>query len=971
MKGAEAKATNKYSLNFKNKKLEEEYKKYMLNKVIFTNLYFTSFCFVFSILILIWVICLYFNVNDNLEKENLTVETINISQIQYLMKITRVYYEKYVLKYNISNENKYLYNGEDFSFLIRRYVYTREGFPMSIILSIIYLVILILLFKIKNQKLQNFLFSLNFLLTGFSFHILSGILRSFFYFSSDSILFIISLQLFIRFIVILISKIKWTHILIASLLSLTLEWIILINLHFKIPTSLIFYLGVNDLIHLFSIIIAYYSEYTFKINFFLLNRLKSEREYLINFFYKMDEGFFSYANNKIILMNNSMENIINIHQNQSKFNSSDLTANSAFLNLNSSENENDLIFSQEVNLNIKSNTTILIEQILKNLTEINVELNPEIYNYLYKDEKLELDKFYKLVHKMNNNGIDFNNFFVLGTINYDNLIINGIVNESYFYKFQVSFRLSDSEEDKYPYLEMLFTDISKITRDEREKTIDECRTIYLSKVAHEFKNPLSSLIELNENIIETKEKELIDSYAEHSKLICKTIYMFLNDFLLFANLKSICDPCIDINIIDCPNCNKHKLCKKCKNCNTCENSKKCLFDYSESIKNCIGMFMDMAKFENKNFKLIHIEDSDINMTRNCHRLTNRVFIDSEIFNSIIFNILYYSYKNTTVGEIKITSDQIQENNVVITLIETGPEIDSWFLKKVNNQRIQSLFEQNSDHTEKNEYASFNHFNKYLGLYIAKTLAVKIGSGLKIESTINGNRYSLVLPLAGIQGMIRQVNKNYHRFSTLHTRYKFSGNSLNTYCSKNESEADTVLLDKSFNFKIGYSYTGIIKTYNLNNLRDSSNESNLSVYERDISNEYEKCVKILIVDDEKLVRNTLKRYVSKLNSQTRIKYEVDEAENAFEALSLIYSNIIGRKFYNLLVIDECMPYIKGSSLIKFIIQLLHENKYQKLVIVSHTAFDAPELRNLIKESGADIIWDKPVSYETFKNFLSNL
>ena len=64
------------------------------------------------------------------------------------------------------------------------------------------------------------------------------------------------------------------------------------------------------------------------------------------------------------------------------------------------------------------------------------------------------------------------------------------------------------------------------------------------------------------------------------------------------------------------------------------------------------------------------------------------------------------------------------------------------------------------------------------------------------------------------------------------------------------------------------------------------------------------MKILIVDDEKLIREVIKEYCENEN------YEVDEASNGEEALNLIQNNS-----YDLLILDIMMPKLDGFSLCK--------------------------------------------------------
>ncbi len=158
-------------------------------------------------------------------------------------------------------------------------------------------------------------------------------------------------------------------------------------------------------------------------------------------------------------------------------------------------------------------------------------------------------------------------------------------------------------------------------------------------------------------------------------------------------------------------------------------------------------------------------------------------------------------------------------------------------------------------------------------------------------------------------------------------------------------------------------SSILKNYNF---RDSSNYTNNSSFDDNSTESNKK--RILVIDDETLVRKTFLRFVNKLNEQSNSSIEILEAENALVALNLIYENFIYKRNFDVIIIDECMPFMKGSTLMKLIYQLSSEGCFPKPLIISHTAFDTTELKTFLKNSGADIIWNKPVSYKHFKNCL---
>ena len=161
------------------------------------------------------------------------------------------------------------------------------------------------------------------------------------------------------------------------------------------------------------------------------------------------------------------------------------------------------------------------------------------------------------------------------------------------------------------------------------------------------------------------------------------------------------------------------------------------------------------------------------------------------------------------------------------------------------------------------------------------------------------------------------------------------------------------------------------------MKDESSISNSEFSQSDISlkitmNPTKPLAKrILLIDDEKLVRCTFKRYFQRLENDLGRHYEVTEAENALTGLNTVYENYLLKNVFDILIIDECMPFMKGSSLIKLLTTLHLEGNFNKMMVISHTSFDSTELKHSILNSGADFIWNKPIQYEEFKNFFIKL
>ena len=132
-------------------------------------------------------------------------------------------------------------------------------------------------------------------------------------------------------------------------------------------------------------------------------------------------------------------------------------------------------------------------------------------------------------------------------------------------------------------------------------------------------------------------------------------------------------------------------------------------------------------------------------------------------------------------------------------------------------------------------------------------------------------------------------------------------------------------------------------------------------------------RILLIDDEPLIRKTLKKHLTNIykNSVNETNLVCEEASNCFEAIDILYKNFINNVKFDIIIIDEFMPFMKGSSFIKLFKQLQHESNFYEIKIISYTAFDSEEKKKLIFSSGADQIINKPISYNDFKKVILSL
>jgi len=116
------------------------------------------------------------------------------------------------------------------------------------------------------------------------------------------------------------------------------------------------------------------------------------------------------------------------------------------------------------------------------------------------------------------------------------------------------------------------------------------------------------------------------------------------------------------------------------------------------------------------------------------------------------------------------------------------------------------------------------------------------------------------------------------------------------------------------------------------------------------------MRILLVDDDKLIRNSLSLYFNSYGDTTLMS--MGSAEEALADLQ-IHS-------YDILVVDYKLPGLSGLELLKRI-----QKSHQKLIKIFITAFGSEEIFKQARDLGASDTIEKPLSIEKLENSIAGL
>ncbi len=187
--------------------------------------------------------------------------------------------------------------------------------------------------------------------------------------------------------------------------------------------------------------------------------------------------------------------------------------------------------------------------------------------------------------------------------------------------------------------------------------------------------------------------------------------------------------------------------------------------------------------------------------------------------------------------------------------------------------------------------------------------------------------------------------------------KFKMNNLNLDYNPKSNKKNIVKMNHS-NRSFNQSFSRLSRKFShISSLKESSFRSNDDLF------------RVLLCDDESLIRKTLHRFFNSFSCENpSLLFEVEHSDNGFECLDRIYKSYCNKKHFDLLIIDETMPFFRGSQIINLMKTMISEGNFRELIIISFTSYSSNEKMEYILSQGADFVVNKPLQYEEFKSFL---
>jgi signal transduction histidine kinase len=574
------------------------------------------------------------------------------------------------------------------------------------------------------------------------------------------------------------------------------------------PLRLHYEYAIHGAVMIMQFVIIYLYVYEKKKAFYYNTKLKKQNTWYDSIVQNMDSGFIKVKSERIIFMNESLYTKVKMFQ--------------------------DL---DQIDLGLLRQPELEAIPLKPSKTTSSLILNTLFKDIILNDKQYNTDDQWvncKNISKALNSG---NHFDLIGTLKL-NINTDTVIYYEVFGRFHII-----GNEEVYGFLFKDIT-ISKINAELKYKTL------FLSKVAHEFKNPLLSIHEfvnqirdiLLPNINKIKFEELlqnIESISDYLIILIKDMDFYshlTNERLMELNKDEVN---IDDIITYCKNISEALINKSHKKIN-----------FKTEIKN------SLAKFYTDEIKL----------------------------KQILINLLSNAVKFTTVGSILLKISSVN-NYIEFQVQDTG--------RGINNQQKAKLFYPFFDDviTSKNPTG----IGLGLGLYIVKNLLSLLGSEILYDSEEGkGSLFKFKLPLGTIESSYILSTKQ-----SIDNAIKPKDEISN--CSANTKTIDYNPFYIYNNYDNGKLTTTNAFDYYMS--KDSSSDDTLNS-----NNDYNY---IIVVDDEEITRKSTVRFINKYFTElTNLK--ILEASDGFECLCLYYKTKKKGIELSCIISDETMNYLNGSD-----------------------------------------------------------
>jgi signal transduction histidine kinase len=705
----------------------------------------------------------------------------------------------------------------------------------------------------------------------------------------DSVTILFLLQIITRTILSMVVHRRFINSFYKILLNFLFKVALLTSIH--IIWAIIYYLILDFFISMMNLTLVYFYEYLTRKLFYSIFLEQKEKDDFFETIQYLNISYYKLKNSKI----HKEINMKRILSNFFKYETDDIKSSEIFFN---------------------------------HLIELD-KIPPCLRDYIKKsilNKSFSLEQFLS-IFKRNEGSIEFfQKFNPVGVFYYKDKETNEKTYLKFYLKINSDKDLKNDILVNEANFEFLFYDISQLYL----KTQNYKNSLLLAKLIHDLKSPLFLLNKMIKHfesklfsVLEfKKEKELLE-YSKNIHSVTNYIFEMIEGVNCFTKNQEQEERANTIN--------KEFQALKIK----------------KLIEECCHYSQIYLKY-NTNKKQLKVS-SLISESVPKWIKSNEVVI-----RQVIRNLLSNALKFTHVGEIKVEcklkQNLISQNMLEISVSDTGQGIKDSDIEKLGSPYLFST-----------KSLKDTEFGSGLGMSIIIDSLKELNSQLKINSKLNeGTTFSFDFPIEYLEQFEQEfphINNDESHSESVNSFYSDKNDEMNFSSIIKVNSDDLKYMDTCPDIptetiemnKIKSSphktLTGLIKkSSNFINIVNITACNNLSYFDKSanysdsipalaLNSYHEKNLKVLLIEDDLTYSEIFSNNIVKISKKMKIKITCDVAYDTIEGLGLIYKSIIERqKYYDVIFIDENMPFLLGTEFVKLYKDILLKNNFYEIKFV---------------------------------------
>lgn len=407
------------------------------------------------------------------------------------------------------------------------------------------------------------------------------------------------------------------------------------------------------------------------------------------------------------------------------------------------------------------------------------------------------------------------------------------------------------------------------------------------------------------------------------------------------------------------------------------------FEIIPMLEFCINIFKLRQKYEKKDDLNIELKISQ--------DLPQKIVSNEMKLKQVIVNLLSNSYKFTLAGKIILSAVTENNSKVRISIEDTGIGM--------TQEEMTSLF---SPFKMLDSGRGYNSYGSGLGLLIVKDTLENLNCKIQFESKKgHGCQFWFDISLDNLHmttSIISSSQIDNDETCSIEQTFAYTDSLLNIFRifydssgnnsiniipdspqkkTKNLLESNIIFEDMaedSFSLSNNYSENHpkkfeVIRKHSeksmsyVNQVMKKISNRSVSRFIKDKYSIVNKAIKrfnILLCDDDLIILSSVKRLIIKTMKNYNIEFEVDTISSGIECLNLIYNERKNQKYYDLLIIDESMPFMRGSLVVKNLKSLINDNEMKDIYIYICSSYEDSNVKNQIMSCGCNDILKKPLN-----------